>query len=306
MQFQVQAHHLPQTARGFREELPARHESLRDDLRRGARCRGANIGDEIADGEINLVSHGGNHRQLRLEDRARHRLLVERPQILQAPAAARHENQVKPFLGRQRRAPFVEQADGSRDLPRRAVALHAGRREDDLQARRASLDDMQHIADRRARRRGDEAQSSWIAGQRTLARAVEETLALQLALEFLEGDLQRTNALRLDGAHQQLILAAHFVNRQLAVEQQLLPVLEKFAVRRRLAAKEHAAQLRRRILEREINVARRLRAQVRHLAADPHRRDLLLQHAPDLRRQFAHGQHDPRLLRREQLAEIPL
>jgi hypothetical protein len=53
-------------------------------------------------------------------------------------------------------------------------------------------------------------------------------------------------------------------------------------------------------------MAGRLRAQIADLAAHPDRADALLQQPPDLRSQIADGQNLPRLLRREQFAEIPL
>ena len=59
-------------------------------------------------------------------------------------------------------------------------------------------------------------------------------------------------------------------------------------MRNLLAAEQDAAQLRRRVLEREINVAGRLRAEIRHFARDPDGTDLLLQQRPNLRRQFGH------------------
>jgi len=80
--------------------------------------------------------------------------------------------------------------------------------------------------------------------------------------------LQRADALRLDFADDELILAARFIDRHVAVEEDFFAVAEQLALRGG-TAEEHAAQLRRDILEREINMAGTLRAEVGDLAADP-------------------------------------
>ena len=66
------------------------------------------------------------------------------------------------------------------------------------------------------------------------------------------------------------------------------------------------AQLRRRILEREINVAGALRAQVGDFAADPDGADLFFKEPLDVHREFPDGQDLARRFRREQFAEVPL
>ena len=88
--------------------------------------------------------------------------------------------------------------------------------------------------------------------------------------------------------------------------QHLLTVRQQCARFTRGVSKTHAAQLGPGILEREINVAGRLRAQVRDLAAHPDLAHGLLQQPPDLRCQFADGQNFSDLFRRKQFAEVPL
>src|SRR3990167_7436806 len=62
---------------------------------------GARIGDEVGDGPMVLVADGGDDGNFRGENRARHRLFVERPQILEAPPAPPHDEDVgePPRLG---------------------------------------------------------------------------------------------------------------------------------------------------------------------------------------------------------------
>ena len=161
----------------------------------------------------------------------------------------------------------IQQFNRLRNFLRRALPLHAARREDDFQTRIPPLHDVQHVADRRARRRRHEADALRIFRQRTFPFRREETFRRELQLEFFERDLQRAHAAQFDLPHDQLILPAHLIDRDIALQEDLLPVRQQ---RARLAggvAKTHAAQLRARVLEREINVAGRLRAQIGDLAA---------------------------------------
>jgi len=142
--------------------------------------------------------------------------------------------------------------------------------------------------------------------QRTFPFRREQAFRRELQLEFLERDLQRAHAAQFDLPDDQLILAAHLIDRDIALQDDLLPVRQQRARPAGGVAKTHAAQLRARVLEREINVPGSLRAQIADLAAHPDRADALLQQPPDLRRQVADGQNLPRLLRQEQFAEVPL
>src|SRR5256885_16919363 len=47
-----------------------------DSLRRGRGCRGADVRDEIADRDIHLMAHGGDHRHRTRRNRARDALVV--------------------------------------------------------------------------------------------------------------------------------------------------------------------------------------------------------------------------------------
>ena len=67
----------------------------RDDEFRGRRgCRRAEVGDEIGDRDVGLVSHRRDHRYRHACDRARHHFLVERPQIFDRSAAATDDDDI--------------------------------------------------------------------------------------------------------------------------------------------------------------------------------------------------------------------
>ena len=88
----MRLHHPPHEA--FHELAAGKH-AFGDDFRRRARRGRAHVRHKIRDGEINFMSDGGNDRNGRFKNRPRHDFLVERPQILQRPAAARDQNQIQ-------------------------------------------------------------------------------------------------------------------------------------------------------------------------------------------------------------------
>ena len=118
--------------------------------------------------------------------------------------------------------------------------------------------------------------------------------------------MQRADTLQFDSAHNQLILSARFVNREVALDEEFLAILQDLAVGVRFATKQNTVQLSVRILEREVNVAGTLDAQVRRFARHPDQAKLLFEQALHLRRQLADRQHAPRRFARKQLAEVPL
>ena len=116
-----------------------------DELRGGRRRRRAQVGDEVGDGEIGFVADAGDHRHRRCDDRARQDLLVERPQILERAAAARHDDHVDGFDAR-------DLANRVRDFAPGAFALHARRRNHEMRIRIAAAEDANDVAQAPRRR----------------------------------------------------------------------------------------------------------------------------------------------------------
>ncbi len=65
-----------------------------DDLSRRRRGGGAQVGDEIADGEIGLMANGGDDRDAAGGDGARQGLIVEGGKVFDAASAARNDNDI--------------------------------------------------------------------------------------------------------------------------------------------------------------------------------------------------------------------
>src|SRR5205823_1757233 len=75
------------------------------------------VGGKVREREVRLVADGRDDGRARGRDGAHDDLVVERPQVLRAAAAAAHDDDVAVGRG--------EAADRVRDVIRRAVALHA-------------------------------------------------------------------------------------------------------------------------------------------------------------------------------------
>ena len=146
----------------------------------------------------------------------------------------------------------------------------------------------------------------WIPGQRTLPTEGEQALGLQFLFEFLERDLERADALQLNRQNTQLVLPPSFVDGEVSLEYDLLAVLQDLPVGHGLSAKQHTLQLSVAILDREVDVARALQAQVGDLARDPDLTQFLLQHLPHLGGQLGDGENSPCRSWIKQLAEVPL
>ena len=84
------------------------------------------------------------------------------------------------------------------EIDRRIVALHPGGADDDPGGRMPPRQDAQDVAKRRPVERRDDADAPRQHRQRPLARGVEQSFGLQLALQLLERRLQRAEPLRLE------------------------------------------------------------------------------------------------------------
>ncbi len=238
-----------------------------DQCRRRRRCRRADVGDEIADREIGLVAHRGDHGQRRLVDRLRDGLLVVRPQVLDRAAAPADDQHVD--LGAR-----VGGAYRLRDLGGRAGALHRGRVDDHAQRGPAPAQRREQVGQCGGARRGDDAHGAGIRRQRSLAFDREPAGGVEARLEagilLVEGTESRQPR-RLDV---ELELAARLVDRRGGAHFDLQAVLEREARKLRLVAEEHAAHLRARVLQIEVAVPGRRAREVGYLARHPDEADV--------------------------------
>ena len=124
-----------------------------------------------------------------------------------------------------------------------------------MEPRKAAGQDFGDIADHGARRRCHDADAPRETGDGAFASGVEQALGRQFLLELFKGELQRAMALRLDDFHQELILAAGFVDVDMAARQHRHAVLRlELQVTQRLPEAD-ASKLRFLVLEREVAMA---------------------------------------------------
>lgn len=158
-------------------ELAQQQRALRaHELRRAGRRRRAHVGREIGDREIGLVADAADDRHVARRDRARERLVIERPQVLDRAAAAADDQHVD-------LAPRVRRRDHRGELLRRARALHGRRIDDHRHVRRAARERRQHVAQRGRLQRRDDADRARMRRRRPLALGREEPFGLELRLQ---------------------------------------------------------------------------------------------------------------------------
>src|SRR6185312_7408458 len=144
----------------------------RDKLSGGRRRRRAQIGGKISDREISFVSHGRDYRNRRRPNRAGDSFFIESPKILNRSTAAPHYYYIYAALviaiAQRAFVVLVEKSNCAHNLVSSAIALHAGRGEQNVDCPRASRDHVEDIANRGAACRRDHAHAFGKNRNRTL------------------------------------------------------------------------------------------------------------------------------------------
>ena len=161
-------------------------------------------------------------------------------------------------------------------LRRRLVALHQRRGDQNRRAGKAS-GDLEDIAHRGARRRGHETDPLRMIRDRALPLLVEEARGLEPLAQLLEGELERTGTTGLETAHDELKVASRRVDRDLRLDDDLEPLLEREACAARRPTEQRTADLPFFVLEREVGVARAGLVEVADLTDHEDAADALVQ-----------------------------
>jgi hypothetical protein len=234
----------------------------------------AYVGGEIADREIRLVTHAGNHRHAAIGHRVGHRFLVKRPQILDAAATPAHDQHVA--FG-----PLRGGGDGRRDAVAGALALHRRRVNHHAHMGRAAAQGGEHVAQGGRLRAGDDADGAREHGHGALAVLVEQAGRGQLFLQPQERFEQGADAGAPDRLDVDLVVAARAIQRDERAHLDLVAFARNEAGILGAAAKHHGAHLGRVVLEREIPVAGAGAREIRYFAGDPAERERAFQQARD-------------------------
>src|SRR5688500_12508434 len=120
------------------EVLLPRH----DNLGGSGWCRGAHVCREVGYRDIDLVADGGDDRNRRCDDGSRHDFFIERPQVLDGPAAAPNDDHVDA-------GHFDDVLEGPGDVSRGSFALHARGANDQMRVWIASAEHLYDVANRR-------------------------------------------------------------------------------------------------------------------------------------------------------------
>ena len=146
--------------------------------------------------------------------------LVERPQVLDRPAAARDDQEVGARFDRR------ETADRRRDLRRRALALDRHRPQDHPR-RAAVLEPVEDVADHRAGRRGDDSDDPRQERQPALSLRREQSFRGERLAPLLEQREQRALARDLHPLDDDLVFRPARIGGELAGGDDLGAVLGK-------------------------------------------------------------------------------
>ena len=157
----------------------------------------------VDQGPVGLVAHGGDEGNVARGGGAHHRLVIEAPEILQRPAAPRHDDDAGPWdasaLGQ-----GVEALDGAGHLRPAGLPLHPHGPDDDAAGKTVG-DAVENVADDRARGRGDDANHFGQEGDELLAGGVEEAFAGELAPTLLQQGHEGADPCGLDALHHDLV-----------------------------------------------------------------------------------------------------
>ena len=191
------------------------------------------------------MSDGRYDRDVRIIDRTRDPLVIERPQVLDRTAAAAGDDQVADLIA-------VGIPDGTGDLRRRLRPLHAHGQQHDLAGRPALAEHADNIADGRTRRRRDHSDPLRKCRQRLFVCTVKQALFLELLLELLISRIQVAHAARDEPRAIELIRPVARIDRDAADRRNAHAARRAKAQRLRAAAKHHAPQTALGVLECEI------------------------------------------------------
>ena len=161
-----------------------------------------------------------------------------------------------------------------RDLDRGALALDPRGADHQMRVGVAAAKNLDDVANCRAVERRDDPDFSGQHRQRTLPARIEQPLLLQPFLQLVEGELEGAESLRLEMLADQLVLALRFVHRDAPARHDVQAIGRLELQVAECGPEDHTANLRRRILQREIQMPGVPEPAVGELALDPHLEEL--------------------------------
>ncbi len=243
--------------------LPAQRGAVRHRQRSGCgRRRGARVGDEIAYGEVGLVSDAADDRDARFEYRAGEDFFVEGPQVLDRAATAAHDQDIDfgvSIRGRNRRG----------DLVGGAGALYRRRVQDDRKTRETARQRGQDVAQCGGYGRCDDTQRQRKGRERSLTLGRKPARCFKPCLQPGKTLVQRTEAGKSHRLDIELEFAARLVDRRDRPDLDRRAVTEHDVEQLGLVPEKDAANLGLLVFEHEIAMPGRRSGKSGDFPTDP-------------------------------------
>jgi len=233
-----------------------------DELGGGGGGGGAEVGDEIGDGEVGFVADGGDDGEAGGGDGAGDAFGVEGGEVFQRPSAAGEDDEIREFVE-------VDEGECGFDFGGGGFALNGYWDDEDVEGGVAAVGDRKEVADDGAGGRSDDGDGAGEGGEGLFAVFVEEALGFEAVAELLEGELEGACADGFEGVGDELELAALLVDGDFAADADVEAVLGAEAEEDGLAAEEDDGKLGFRVLEGKVDVAGGSGAEVGDFALDP-------------------------------------
>ena len=199
--------------------------------------RRAHIRHKIHQRKIRFMPHPAHNRQAAIRNRPRHRLLVKRPQILQAPPATAHNQHIH-FRA------FIRRANRLRNLLLAARPLHRRGIHHQRNMRRTTAQRRNHIAQRSRRQTGYHTDALRVFRQPLFTLGRKQSLRIQLLFQpFIPlKKLPHPHLPHL--VHIDLELAPRRINANLAAHFNVFALAQRLRQTRRRKFKQSATHLR--------------------------------------------------------------
>ena len=153
--------------------------------------RRSHIGDEVADGYIDLVTDRADNGNRACSDGASERLIIEGHQVFWTPATPSDNDDLGAAI-------LLEPVEGLNDRVGRAMALDLTGRQNHMTAGKPSSEDLQDVLKCSAGRAGGYTDAARHRGQHLFSLRGEQALCSQCAFECLKacGQVARTSRLQ--------------------------------------------------------------------------------------------------------------
>jgi hypothetical protein len=224
-------------------------------LGRGGWGWGAQIGNEISDGEVRFVSNRGDYGDGGVGYRSREDLGIKRGKVLGRAATAGKDNCIH-------RLHAIEMKNAGGEFSGCLLALHRCRVKQYVEASVAAADDVEEVVNNGARGRCDDTDAAGEGREGAFAVRVEEAFFLQLLFQLLKRELQRAGPDGFERLSDELKLTAFLIDRDAATRQDVQRSLGTKAQESRLSPEKDHGKLALFIFQGEIDMSRCGAAQI--------------------------------------------